>query len=113
MAIATLFNTAVHRELSRGVDGQNRRGRFFAVAGGLFVVSLGLTTLGLAVAQWIAAGSLLADVIAITIANAFAAIVRFAVLRAWIFRPNVRNETSLGPPPAAATPPRSDPEEPR
>ena len=54
MAIATLFNTAVHRELSRSTDGQARRGRLFAVAGGLYVVSLGLTTLGLLVAQWLA-----------------------------------------------------------
>ena len=50
MAIATLFNTAVHRELSRTTDGQARRGRLFAVAGGLYLVSLGLTTLGLVVA---------------------------------------------------------------
>ncbi len=41
MAIATLFNTAVHRELSRTTDGQARRGRLFAVAGGLYLVSLG------------------------------------------------------------------------
>src|ERR1700735_1149717 len=54
MAIATLFNTAVHRELSRTTDGQDRRGRLYAVAGGLFAVSVGLTSLGLAAAQWIA-----------------------------------------------------------
>ena len=47
MAIATLFNTAVHRELSRTTDGQARRGRLYAVAGGLYLVSFGLTTLGL------------------------------------------------------------------
>jgi glycosyltransferase involved in cell wall biosynthesis len=90
MAIATLFNTAVHRELSRTTDGQARRGRLFAVAGGLFLVSVGLTSLGLAVAQWLAPSVLLAEVIAITVANAFAAVVRFAVLRAWIFRPSAR-----------------------
>ncbi len=90
MAIATLFNTAVHRELSRTTDGQARRGRLFAVAGGLYVVSVGLTSLGLVVAQWLAPSVLLAEVIAITVANAFAAVVRFAVLRAWIFRPSVR-----------------------
>jgi glycosyltransferase involved in cell wall biosynthesis len=101
MAIATLFNTAVHRELSRSTDGQTRRGRFLAVAGGLLVVSLGLTSLGLLVAQWVAPGSLLADVVAITIANALAAIVRFGVLRAWIFRPSVRSAPTLGPVEAA------------
>ena len=90
MAIATLFNTAVHRELSRTADGQARRGRLFAVASGLFLVSLGLTTLGLVVAQWIAPGALVAQLIALTVANLIAAVFRFAVLRAWIFRPSAR-----------------------
>ena len=70
MAIATLFNTAVHRELSRTTDGQARRGRLFAVAGGLYLVSLGLTTLGLVVAQWLAPSALLAELVALTVANA-------------------------------------------
>ena len=90
MAIATLFNTAVHRELSRTADGQARRGRLFAVASGLFLVSLGLTTLGLVVAQWIAPGALVAQLTALTVANLIAAVFRFAVLRAWIFRPIAR-----------------------
>ena len=87
MAIATLFNTAVHRELSQGTDGQTRRGRLFAVAGGLYLVSLGLTTLALLVAQWLAPSALLPELVAITVANLVAAVFRFAVLRAWIFRP--------------------------
>ncbi len=112
MAIATLFNTAVHRELSRTTDGQDRRGRLYAVAGGLFAVSVGLTSLGLAAAQWIAPSSLLAEVIAITVANAFGAIVRFAVLRAWIFRPSERRGDASAPRvtrqvPPTATPPSS------
>ena len=90
MAIATLFNTAVHRELSRNTDGQARRGRLLAVAGGLYVVSLGLTTLGLLVAQWLAPSALLPELVAITVANLVAAVFRFAVLRAWIFRPGTR-----------------------
>ena len=47
LAIATLFNTAVHRELSHAPTGGPAAGRFVAVAGGLYVVSLALTTLGL------------------------------------------------------------------
>ena len=90
MAIATLFNTAVHRELSRTTDGQARRGRLFAVAGGLYLVSLGLTTLGLVVADWVAPSALLAEIVALTVANLLAAVFRFAVLRAWIFRPSAR-----------------------
>ena len=97
MALATLFNTAVHRELSSTTDGQARRGRLLAVAGGLYAVSLGLTSLGLVVAQWMAPGALVAELVAITVANAVAAVFRFAVLRAWIFRPSVRLSARRGP----------------
>ncbi len=90
MAIATLFNTAVHRELSSTTDGQSRRGRLLAVAGGAYAVSLACTTLGLLVAQWVAPGALLPELVAITVANVVAAVFRFAVLRAWIFRPGAR-----------------------
>lgn len=91
MAIATLFNTAVHRELSRSIDGQARRGRLYAVAGALYAVSLGLTSLGLVVAEWLAPSVLLAQLVALTVANLVAATIRFAVLRAWIFRPSSRS----------------------
>jgi len=90
MAIATLFNTAVHRELSRTTDGQARRGRLYAVAAGLYIVSLAFTTLGLLVAQLVAPGALLLELVAITVANLAAAVFRFAMLRAWIFRPCAR-----------------------
>ncbi len=95
MAIATLFNTAVHRELSRTTDGQARRGRLFAVAAGLCAVSLAFTTLGLLVAQWTAPGALLPELVAITLATMIAAVFRFAVLRAWIFRPRARAGSDL------------------
>jgi glycosyltransferase involved in cell wall biosynthesis len=90
MAIATLFNTAVHRELSHTADGQARRGRLYAVAGGLYAVSFAFTTLGLLVAQLVVPGALLPELVAITLANLAAAVFRFAVLRAWIFRPCAR-----------------------
>jgi glycosyltransferase involved in cell wall biosynthesis len=88
MAIATLFNTAVHRELSRGTDGQARRGRLVVVAGALYLVSLALTSLGLLAAQALDPGALLPELVAITLANAVAAGFRFVVLRTWIFRPS-------------------------
>jgi putative flippase GtrA len=90
MAIATLFNTSVHRELSQTRDGQARRGRMLVVLTSLYGISVGLTTLALLVAGWIAPGALLLELVAITVANAVAAIFRFTVLRAWIFRPRAR-----------------------
>ena len=88
LAITTLFNTAVHRELSRGTKGQPRRGRFLAVSAGLYLVSLAFTTLGLLLAKWIAPGALLPELLALTVATLVASVFRFSVLRAWIFRPS-------------------------
>ena len=85
MAIATLFNTAVHRELSRHADGAPRRTHRFLVASGLYAISMVCTTAALAVAQWLAPGVLAAQLVALTAANLVASVFRFALLRAWIF----------------------------
>ncbi len=90
MAIATLFNTAVHRELSQTRDGHLRRGRMILVVASLYAMSLALTTLALLIVGLIAPGALLPEVVAITAANVVAAAFRFTVLRAWIFRPHVQ-----------------------
>jgi glycosyltransferase involved in cell wall biosynthesis len=85
MAIATLFNTAVHRELSRHAEGVPRRGHRFLVATSLYGISLVCTTTALVVAGWIAPGALMVELVALTAANLVAAIFRFALLRTWIF----------------------------
>ena len=90
MALATLFNTAVHRELSHNADGLARRGRMAIVAGALYLISLAFTTAALLIVEWVAAGSLFWELVAITVANAVAAVFRFSVLRAWIFRASAR-----------------------
>jgi len=87
MAIATLFNTAVHRELSHGRDGLVGRGRIILVVLSLYAISLALTTGALLIAGAVTSASLVIELIAITVANAVAAIFRFSVLRAWVFRP--------------------------
>jgi putative flippase GtrA len=86
LAICTLFNTAVHRELARNMQGPRHQGRFAAVSAGLFAVSLGLTSLGLVAAHALSGSSLPVALVAVTVANAAAAVLRFAVLRAWVFR---------------------------
>jgi putative flippase GtrA len=95
MALATLFNTAVHHEFSRGADGAPRRGRTAAVVGLLYAISLAATTAALLVARWTAPTSLAWELVGITVANAVAAVFRFAVLRAWIFRPSARTTATL------------------
>ena len=47
LAICTLMNTAVHRQLAHNLHGAAPGGRFFMVAAGLFAISLTLTTLAL------------------------------------------------------------------
>ena len=59
-----------------------------AVSAGLFAISLLLTSLGLMAAHALSGSSLLVALIAVTVANAVAAVLRFAILRAWIFRPD-------------------------
>jgi putative flippase GtrA len=96
LAICTVFNLAVHRELARSMDGKARRGRLVAVAAGLYLLSLALTTLGLLAVQALVGSSLGWDLLAVIAANGVAAVLRFAVLRAWIFRPNaVSSDHSL------------------
>ncbi len=63
------------------------------VLASLYAISVGLTTLALLIAGWIAPGALLLELVAITVANAVAAIFRFTALRAWIFRPRALTTT--------------------
>jgi putative flippase GtrA len=89
LAICTFFNLAVHRELARSLQGHAHRGRFVGVALGLYLLSLALTSLGLLMVQLLVGSSLGFDLLAVTLANAVAAVLRFAVLRAWVFRPHI------------------------
>jgi len=91
LAICTLFNMAVHRELAG--PARSRRGRLVLAAGGLFGMSLGMTTLALLAARTIAPASLPLDLVAVTVANAVAAVLRFAVLRGWVFRPTAVHQS--------------------
>ncbi len=95
LAICTFFNTAVHRELSRNMHGSSLKGRLVGVATGLLAISLGLTTLALLAAQAIAANSLAVALVAVTLANAAASFLRFAILRAWVFRPGPLTSTHI------------------
>jgi putative flippase GtrA len=99
LAICTLFNTAVHKELARNMVGSRHRGRFAGVSAGLFAISLVLTSLGLLAAHALSASSLPVALLAVIVANAAAAVLRFAILRAWVFRPDtpVSAETARDP----------------
>jgi putative flippase GtrA len=95
LAICTLFNTAVHKELAHAAPGPANLGRFAAVSAGLFAISLALTTLGLLAAHAISPSSLPLALVAVTVANAAASVLRFAILRGWVFRPSALSPITL------------------
>ncbi|HEY6472859.1 MAG TPA: glycosyltransferase, partial [Acidimicrobiales bacterium] len=91
LAFCTLFNTALHRSLATGRgrgDTRVRRPSFLGTAGVLYAVSLSCTTAALLVAGALGADSLAAALVAVTLANGVASLVRFALLRGWAFRPS-------------------------
>ena len=91
LAFCTLVNTALHRSLASGRSDRrtddDRAPHFLVTAGALYAVSLTCTTGALLVAHVLGAGSLAAALLAVTLANACASLVRFALLRGWAFRP--------------------------
>jgi glycosyltransferase involved in cell wall biosynthesis len=92
LAICTLANLVAHRRLAP-IGSLSRR---HVLLGGstAFGTSLICTTIGLACTEWLHRGSPLDVVIALVLANAAAAPVRFAVLHAWMFR-GARSSRSL------------------
>ena len=87
LAICTLGNLAVHRGLTRRMHGPIRRRSLVGVAVALFATSLFLTSLALVAAAAIASSSLVADLLAVGTASVIASVLRFVVLRGWVFRP--------------------------
>lgn len=89
LAVCTLVNTSIHRTLAERMHGsqhQADRPRFIGAVSGLFAISFGLTSVALVLAHLVG-GSTTAQVVGVLTANALAAALRFAVLRAWVFRP--------------------------
>jgi putative flippase GtrA len=102
LAFCTLVNTALHRSLAPGRGGirakDDRRPRFLAMAGVLYAVSLGFTSAALLVVGALGLVSLSAALVALTLANVAASLVRFALLRGWAFRPWPRGPVSAPSP---------------
>jgi putative flippase GtrA len=100
LALCTLVNTSIHRALADRVRGPAHQlagqPRFLAAAAGLFAISMAMTTTALLVAGLVSATSMTSQLVAVTIANGVAALVRFTVLRAWVFRPDAAPITAPG-----------------
>ncbi len=87
IALCSLGNTAAHRGMA-GTErlGLDRRHRVLT-AGALLGVSLGISTGALAATRALGFRSLAPELGAVTVANLGAAVIRFAILRSWVFRP--------------------------
>jgi putative flippase GtrA len=87
IGLCSLGNTAAHR----GMAGTGRHGldrwRRLGTAAALFAVSLAFTTGALAFTRAAGLTGLLPELCAVTAANIAAAVIRFGILRTWVFRP--------------------------
>ena len=98
IALCSLGNTAAHRGMAgtarHGLDRPHR----MVTAASLVGVSLAFTSGALAVTRAVGLTSLLPELVAVSAANVGAAVIRFAILRTWVFRPEFG--TNLTPRPS-------------
>ncbi len=96
LMVCTAANIVAHRRFTFG--GQPPIGRRQALLGAVAVLatSAALTTVALMVVNVVLPGSVVAEVVALVAASALAALCRFVLLRAWVFRAHLRG-MSAGP----------------
>jgi hypothetical protein len=111
VAIVTcsLGNTAAHRGMAGGPHSGFDRSHLVATAAALTGVSLAFTTGALAVTRAAGLRSLVPELCAVTAGNAGAAVIRFAILRNWVFRPQFGTHLAEGAEAPADAPDTTDP----
>ncbi|GII58801.1 hypothetical protein Pth03_71900 [Planotetraspora thailandica] len=86
--LVAVVNTAANRRFTFGVSGSRNAVRHHIEGGAAFVLGLAASTGGLAVVNAARpGGSWLAEVGALLGCNFFAAVLRFLLLRSWVFHP--------------------------
>jgi putative flippase GtrA len=96
MGLCSLGNTAAHRGMSGTARfGLDRRQRLLT-AGALFGVSLSVSTGALAVTRAVGLRSLAPELCIVTAATMGAAVIRFGILRTWVFRPEFGTHLPAG-----------------
>jgi putative flippase GtrA len=102
LVVTTVGNTAANRRFTFGVTGTRRALRQQLEGGAAFVLGLVLSTGGLALLHAAAPGASRAvEIAALVTANAAATLVRFLLMRAWIFHPRRLGRGAPGRVPAA------------
>jgi putative flippase GtrA len=93
MAVTTIANTAANRRVTFGVTGRRDAARHQAQALVVFAFGLALTSGALDVLDdAVAAPSRITELTVVVLANLAATVLRFVLLRLWIFRSALRPE---------------------
>ena len=98
LTVCTVANMAAHAKAHDrvGAEGSQRPGRLLVVAGGAAVLATSLlfTTLALALVGVVAPGSVMAEAVALVVASGLASLIRFVILKAWVFRTHLRHSAT-------------------
>ncbi|MGC9665537.1 glycosyltransferase [Planosporangium sp. 12N6] len=87
LLVTAVANTAANRRLTFGVTGRDGAGRHQAQGLVVFAFGLALTSGSLAVLHAVADPGRLLELAVLVLANLAATVLRFLLLRAWVFRP--------------------------
>jgi putative flippase GtrA len=87
LALTAVANTAANRRLTFGVRGREGVARHQLQGFGVFLLGLGITSGSLALLTSISPGpSVPVEIVVLVLANLLATVVRFVLLRGWVFR---------------------------
>jgi putative flippase GtrA len=92
----SMGNTAAHRGMAGNPGVGLDRSQRMATTAALTGVSLAFTTGALAVTRAVGLRSLVPELFAVTAGNAAASVIRFAILRNWVFRPQFGTHLATG-----------------
>jgi len=88
--VTAIANTAANRRMTFGVRGRQSLLRHHVQGLGVFAAALAVTSLSLAALHTLSATpSRVTEVGVLIVANLAATVLRFALLRGWVFRPAV------------------------
>jgi putative flippase GtrA len=104
IGLCSMGNTVAHRGMAGAARHGLGRSRRLATAGVLFGVSLSVSTAALGVTRALGLTSLAPELCAATGAGIGAAVVRFAILRRWVFRPEFGTHLASESPPFTPQP---------
>jgi putative flippase GtrA len=90
LLVTAVANTAANRRITFGVVGREGRARHQAGGVTVFVLGLALTSGSLALVHALGRPSRGAELVALVLANLAATLLRFLLLRHWVFRPRPR-----------------------